>query len=108
MECKWNAEGGNLRRLLRSQGRRYRPVAPLKNSGVPAMLQPCGGHFMQHVPNGSQMRVRIGEPPHGGCTVDDCIACHARRAYNLLLGIVEILRPIAIWRRHSCKAASVC
>jgi hypothetical protein len=29
-------------------------------------------------------------------------------AYNLLAGIVEILRPIAIWRRHSCKAAATC
>jgi hypothetical protein len=63
---------------------------------------------MQHIPKGLQMRVRIGQLPHGGGTVEDCVACHLRAADNMLVRGVEILRLRANRKRRDCHAGSTC
>ena len=68
---------------------------------------------MQHIANGSQVRLRIRRSPDGGCTAEvygrhDCIACHIHAADNLLLRGVELLGVRGIRKRQSCTAASEC
>jgi hypothetical protein len=65
---------------------------------------------MQHIPNGSQVHVRITHIRHGEGTfsVDNCLACHIRSAYNMLAHSVEILTALAKRKRHACRSADEC
>jgi hypothetical protein len=63
---------------------------------------------MQHVPEDSTDPVAHLVHHRGAHGLGACIACHTRTAYNLLVGVLEILRPFEIWRRHGCKDAGAC
>jgi hypothetical protein len=65
---------------------------------------------MQHIPNGSPVHVPITHIRHSkrASTVDDCVACHVRGAYNMLARSVEILTALAKRKRHACRSADEC
>jgi hypothetical protein len=65
---------------------------------------------MKDIPNGSQTQVpmdhnRDDESPSAA---DYCVACHVRAAYNMLTHSIEILRALALGKRHQCIAAGKC
>ena len=65
---------------------------------------------MRHIPNNSQMHVPVVHTRHDerAATADDCVACHVRAAYNMLTRSIEILRALALGKRHHCSAAGKC
>jgi hypothetical protein len=63
---------------------------------------------MQHVRDRSPKHIAHLIHEMGTQCLDDCVACHARTAYSLLMRTVKILEPIAMRRRPSCRAAGAC
>jgi hypothetical protein len=63
---------------------------------------------MQHVHDRSPKHIAHLIHEMGTQGLDDCVACHARTAYSLLMRAVKILEPIAMRRRPNCRAAGAC
>ena len=65
---------------------------------------------MKHIPNDSQRHLPLDHirSDERAATTDDCLACHIRAAYNMLGRSVEILRGLAMRKRHTCFVAGTC
>ena len=94
----------------RREGRHPLPTATARSGSGPQRRFGGPRQTMQHIPDGSLVRVHIGQTHHGGPvgTVEDCISCQLRVSNNLLFRCVDLLRKSALRKRPTCSAAGKC